>query len=152
MVLLRSIGHQTRAHLRTLKFERKQIKVLPQSESLFHWLEVCEYSPCSLLMEYTPRELRTLNLGNNYDRKTLKLGQTVLYLRKQIQPLDNSNVPRSDYITARDQSMEEVVSHKAEKTLPVFFFVNEHNNLNTNTTHRAKKQRFSTSSQKRNSS
>ena len=94
MVLLRSTGHQTRAHLRTSKFERKQIKVLPQSESLLHWLEVCEYSACSLLMEYTPRELLTLNLGNNYDRKTLTLGQTVLYLRKQIQLLDNSKKER----------------------------------------------------------
>ena len=43
------------------------------------------------------------------------------------------NVPRSEYITARDQSM-------AGKTLPVFFFVNEHHNKNMKP--QAKKQRF----------
>ena len=45
----------------------------------------------------------------------------------------SSNVPRSGYITARDQSMVES-GVKAAKTLPVFFFVNfvkEHNNANT---------------------
>ena len=42
-----------------------------------------------------------------------------------------SNVPRSGYITARDQSMvESGVTAKGGKTLPVFFFVNEQNNTN----------------------
>ena len=64
-----------------------------------------------------------------------------------------SNVPRSDYITARDESMVwKVVWQKAGKTLPVFFFVNEHNNLNKNTKPQAKKQRFLKSAQKRNNS
>ena len=45
-----------------------------------------------------------------------------------------------------------VVWQKAGKTLPVFLFMNEHNNLNTNTKLQAKKQRFLKSSQKRNSS
>ena len=40
-----------------------------------------------------------------------------------------SNVPRSPDITR-------------ENTLPVFFFVNEHKNTNTNTKPQAKKQRF----------
>ena len=40
---------------------------------------------------------------------------------------------------------------KAGKTLPVFIFVNEHNNLNTNMKPQAKKQQFLKSSQKRNS-
>ena len=73
-------------------------------------------------MEYTPRELLTLNLGNYYDRKTLTLGQTVLYLRKQIQPLDNSNVPRWDYITARDQSMVESGVTEGGKNTASFLF------------------------------
>ena len=43
---------------------------------------------------------------------------------------------------------------KAGKTVPVFFFVNEHHNIhnNTNMKPQAKKHRFSTLSQKRNSS
>ena len=65
-----------------------------------------------------------------------------------------SNVPRSGYITARDQSMVESGVTEGGKTLPVFFFVNEHNNIqnNTNMKPQAKKQRFSKLSQKRNSS
>ena len=51
----------------------------------------------------------------------------------------------------RDQSMVKVVWQKAGKTLPVFIFVNEHNNLNTNKKPQAKKQRFLNSSQERNS-
>ena len=73
-------------------------------------------------MEYTPRELLTLNLGNNYDRKTLTLGQTVLYLRKQIQPVDNSNVRRWDFITARDQSMVESGVTEGGKNTASFLF------------------------------
>ena len=42
-----------------------------------------------------------------------------------------------------------VAWQKAGKTLPVFFFVNEHNNLNTNTKPQAKKQRFLKFSQER---
>ena len=62
-----------------------------------------------------------------------------------------SNVLRSGYITARDQSMvESGVTAEGGKTLPVFFFVNEHNN--TTMKPQAKKQRFSKLSQKRNSS
>ena len=60
-----------------------------------------------------------------------------------------SNVPRSGYIKAHDQSMVEW--QKEGKTLPVLFLVNEHNNLNTNTKPQAKKQQFLKSSQKRNS-
>ena len=65
-----------------------------------------------------------------------------------------SNVPRSGYITARDQSMVESGVTEGGKTLPVFFFVNEHNNIqnNTNMKPQAKKHRFSKLSQKRNSS
>ena len=63
-----------------------------------------------------------------------------------------SNVPRSGYITARDQSMVKSGVTEGGKTLPVFFFVNEPNNLNTNIKPQAKKQRFLKSSQKRNSS
>ena len=65
-----------------------------------------------------------------------------------------SNVPLSGYITARDQSMVESGVTKGGKTLPVFFFVNEPNNINniTNMKFQAKKQRFSKLSQKRNSS
>ena len=51
-----------------------------------------------------------------------------------------SKVPRSGYITARDQSMVEISVTESGKTLPVFFFVNEHNN--TNTKPQANKQRF----------
>ena len=54
-----------------------------------------------------------------------------------------SNVPRSGYITTRDQSM---VERREKPTPPVFFFVNEHNN--TNTKPQAKKQRFFKLSQK----
>ena len=61
-----------------------------------------------------------------------------------------NNVPRSGYITARDQSMVESGMTGGKKTLPVFFSVNEHNN--TNTKPEAKKQRFLKSSQNRNSS
>ena len=66
----------------------------------------------------------------------------------------SSNVPRSGYITARDQSMVESGVTEGGKTLPVFLFVNEHNNIhkNTNMKPQAKKQRFSKLSQKRNSS
>ena len=66
----------------------------------------------------------------------------------------SSNVPRSGYITSRDQSMVESGVTEGGKTLPVFFFVNEHNNIhnNTNMKPQAKKQRFSKLSQKRNSS
>ena len=49
-----------------------------------------------------------------------------------------NNVPRSGYITARDQSMVESGMTEGKKTLPVFFSVNEHNN--TNTKPQAKKQ------------
>ena len=65
-----------------------------------------------------------------------------------------SNVSRSGYITARDQSVVESGVTEGGKTLPVFFFVNEHNNIhnNTNMKPQAKKQRFSKLSQKRNSS
>ena len=62
-----------------------------------------------------------------------------------------SNVPRSPcsgYITARDQSMVESGMTEGGKTLPVFFFVNEHNN--TNMKPQAKKQQFSKLSQMRN--
>ena len=50
-----------------------------------------------------------------------------------------SNEPRSDYITC-DQSMVESGVTEGGKTLPVSFFVNEHNN--TNTKPQVKKQRF----------
>ena len=66
------------------------------------------------------------------------------------------NVSQSWYITARDQSMLESDVTEGGKNsarschwLPVFFFVNEHNN---NLKPQAKKQRFSKLSQKRNSS
>ena len=50
-----------------------------------------------------------------------------------------SNVPRSEYITARDQSMvESGVKEGGKNTQLVFFFVNEHNN--TNMKPEAKKQ------------
>ena len=43
----------------------------------------------------------------------------------------SNNVPRSGYITARDQfSMVESGIQKAGKTLPVFFFMNKYNNTN----------------------
>ena len=41
-----------------------------------------------------------------------------------------SSVPCSGYITACDQSMVESGVTEGGKTLPVFFFVNEHNNTN----------------------
>ena len=50
-----------------------------------------------------------------------------------------SNVPRSGYITARAQSMVER-REKHCQVVPVFFFVNEHNN--TNAKPQTKKQRF----------
>ena len=40
-----------------------------------------------------------------------------------------SNVPRSGFITTRDQSMVESGVTKGRKTLPLFFFVNESNKL-----------------------
>ena len=50
-----------------------------------------------------------------------------------------SNVPRSGYIAARDQSMvESGVTEGGKNTQLVFFFVNEHNN--TNMKPEAKKQ------------
>ena len=60
------------------------------------------------------------------------------------------NVSRSGYITARDQSVVGSGVTEGGKTLPVFFFVNEHKN--TNTKPQAKKQRLLKLSQKRNSS
>ena len=61
-----------------------------------------------------------------------------------------SNVPRSSYITACDQSMVERSMTEGRKkhcqVLPVFFFVIERNN--TNTKPQAKKQRFFKLSQK----
>ena len=53
-----------------------------------------------------------------------------------------SNVPRSGYITARDQSIMESGVTESGKTLPGFFFMNKHNNLNTNTKLQAKKKEF----------
>ena len=51
------------------------------------------------------------------------------------------NVPCSGYIRARDQSMEESgVTEGGKNTASNFFFVNEHNN--TNTEPQAKKQPF----------
>ena len=66
----------------------------------------------------------------------------------------SSNVPRSGYITARDQSMVESGVTKGGKNTASFLFRYEHNNIpnNTNMKPQAKKQRFSKSSQKRNSS
>ena len=58
-------------------------------------------------------------------------------------------VPRSGYITARDQGMVESGVTEGGKNTAVFFFVNEHN---TNTKPQTKKQRFLKISQKRNSS
>ena len=60
-----------------------------------------------------------------------------------------SNVPRSGYVTARDQSMVESGVTEGEKNTADFFLVNEHN---TKTRPQAKKQRFFKLSQKRNSS
>ena len=51
-----------------------------------------------------------------------------------------SNEPSSHYNTARDRIMVESGVTGGGKTLPVFFFVNEHNNLNTNMKPQAKKQ------------
>ena len=42
-----------------------------------------------------------------------------------------SNVPRSGYITARDQSVVESGVTDGGKTQPIIFFVKEHNNTNT---------------------
>ena len=61
-----------------------------------------------------------------------------------------SNVPRSGYITARDQSMVESGVTEGGKNTASFLFLTEHNN--TNKTPQAKKQRFAKLSQKRNSS
>ena len=64
-----------------------------------------------------------------------------------------SNVPRSGYMTARDQSTREsgeteggTNTARSCHWLPVFFFMNEHNN---NMKPQAKKQRFPNLSQKR---
>ena len=52
-----------------------------------------------------------------------------------------SNVPRSGYITACDQRMvESGVTEGGKNTASNFFFVNQHNN--TNTEPQAKKQPF----------
>ena len=45
-----------------------------------------------------------------------------------------SNVPRSGYITARDQSMVESGVTEGGKTLPDFFFVNEQHSFIHSTT------------------
>ena len=65
-----------------------------------------------------------------------------------------SNVPRSGYITARDQSMvESGVTESGKNTASFFFFFffswMNTSNLNTNTKPQAKNQRFLKSSQKR---
>ena len=64
-----------------------------------------------------------------------------------------SNVPRSGYITARDQSMvKSGVTESGKNTASFFFFFflwMNTSNLNTNTKPQAKKQRFLKSSQKR---
>ena len=64
-----------------------------------------------------------------------------------------SNVPRSGYITARDQSMvESGVTESGKNTASFFFFFfswMNTSNLNTNTKPQAKKQGFLKSSQKR---
>ena len=61
-----------------------------------------------------------------------------------------SNVPRSGYITARDQSMvESGVTESGKNTASWFFSWMNTSNLNTNTKPQAKKQRFLKSSQKR---
>ena len=62
----------------------------------------------------------------------------------------SSNVPRSGYITAREQSMVESGVTEGGKNTAIFFFVNEHKN--TNKKPQTKKQRFLKLSQKRNSS
>ena len=53
-------------------------------------------------------------------------------------------VSSSGFITARDQSMVGIGVTEGGKTLPVFFFVNEHNNIhnNTNMKPQAKKQKI----------
>ena len=61
-----------------------------------------------------------------------------------------SNVPRSGYITAREQSMVESDVTEGGKNTASFFFVNEQKN--TNKKPQTKKQRFLKLSQKRNSS
>ena len=48
------------------------------------------------------------------------------------------NVSRAGYIAARDQSIMESGVTEGGKTLPGFFFMNKHNNLNTNTKPQAK--------------
>ena len=58
-----------------------------------------------------------------------------------------SNVLRSRYITARDQSMVESGVTEGVKTLPVFFCVDEPNNSNKKP-QQAKEQRFSKLSQR----
>ena len=61
-----------------------------------------------------------------------------------------SNVARSGYITARNQSMvESGVTESGKNTASFFFSWMNTSNLNTNTKPQAKKQRFLKSSQKR---
>ena len=50
-----------------------------------------------------------------------------------------SNVPRSGYITARDQNIVKSGVTVGGRNTASFVFVNEHNNLNTNTKPQAKK-------------
>ena len=50
-----------------------------------------------------------------------------------------SNVPRSGYITARDQNIVKSGVTVSGRNTASFVFVNEHNNLNTNTKPQAKK-------------
>ena len=45
--------------------------------------------------------------------------------------LSNVPLPRSGYISSRDQRMVGSSVPEAVKTLPVFFFVNEHKNTHT---------------------
>ena len=50
-----------------------------------------------------------------------------------------SNVPRSGYITARDQNIVKSGVTVGGRNTASFVFVNEHSNLNTNTKPQAKK-------------
>ena len=62
-----------------------------------------------------------------------------------------SNVPRSGYITARDQSMVESGVTEGAKNCqipPIFFFVSGHNRTQTRNLKLIKKQRFLKLSQK----
>ena len=61
-----------------------------------------------------------------------------------------SEVPRSGYIIALDQSMvESGVTEGGKNTASFLFSEYEHNNLNTNTKPQPKKQRFLKSSHKK---